>query len=310
MLDSTTSSPTNNLALVRARALCAAGRLAWFELDLLKARTLIEESVALFRSAGDSLGLLNALSSLMMVLSWQGEDELAQARLQEGMHIVRGIEDRIKLLPVLSNFGWAAIFTSSPHALEDGWNLNKEVEALAREANDKRGLAWALDGLGLCCYFRQEYEPSLAFLQESAALFGELGELWAVAQIGFGLGNIAIEQERYDEALIAIDESLSLLIQSKSWVGLPYTLEMYAYLAIAQKQPERAAHLLGATEKLRERTFSARQPLILALFERNMTALRALLPAEELDAAWTQGRALTSESAIAFARSRKSTEEK
>ena len=139
--------------LIRARALCGAGRLAWYELDLAAARAHLEEGLAIFRRAGDPAGTLDALSSVIMVLSWQGEDAAALALVQEGMSLLRQIEDRQKQLPILSNFGWAVAFTCSPETLDDSWSINQEVAILARAAGDKRSLAWALNGLGLCCYW-------------------------------------------------------------------------------------------------------------------------------------------------------------
>lgn len=292
---------SDDLLLVRARALCGAGRLAWFEVDLAKARTLLEESLVLFRQTSDESGTLNALSSLIMVLCWQGDDDTAQARVREGMALVEANDNHRELLPALSNFGWSVIFSSSPHALEHARRVNEEVVELAREVGDQRGLAWALDSLGMYWYYKNNFALASQYLAECVAIFRELGEIWAVAHTTFGIGNIAIEEGRYEDAWAVLVQSLEIQIEIKNYVGVPYCFEMFAYLAIAQNLPHRAAKLLGATEKSRENSSSARQPIIHDLFQRNMALLREQISETDLNTAWEQGRALSFEASLDFA---------
>ena len=63
-----------------------------------------------------------------------------------------------------------------------------------------------------------------------------------------------------------------------------------------------AARLFGATEALRERTRSV-VPIapVRELRERHLAALRAHLGADELAAAWAEGRAMTIEEAVEYA---------
>ena len=287
--------------LTRARALGGAGRLAWYELDLVTARARLEESLALFRQARDPIGTVEAISSLILVLSWQGESAAALALLREAMELQRRLTDRQGRLPVLAGLGWAASFMSAAESQDDAWAINEEVAALARAADDTRSLAWAQDNLGMICYWRTDLAAARPLLEEGLALFRQSGELFGVAHCAWGLGNVAREEGRYEESRTLNDESLALVLQTKTWAGLPYCLESAARLAMIGDEPRRAARLLAAADRARETQRSFAQPLVRAERERWIPVLRTMLSAEEWEAARAEGRAMTPDSAVAYA---------
>jgi len=66
-------------------------------------------------------------------------------------------------------------------------------------------------------------------------------------------------------------------------------------------RPERATQLFGAAQALRERLGLNVTPEYAAEHESETTALRDLLGQAAFDAAWSAGRALTLEQAVALA---------
>jgi non-specific serine/threonine protein kinase len=188
------------LEVLRARSLCGIGRLAWYEMDLVTARALLEESLSIFRKCGDGIGLVSAINSLILVLSWQGEYSLGLSLLHEGKTILQQMPDRERILPLMANFGWAISWLSVPEAQDDSWAINSEVERLARAANDKRSLAWALNGLGMCCYWQEDYAKARSFLQECEIYFVDLGEFNGMGHTAWAISNVERRQGRYAEA--------------------------------------------------------------------------------------------------------------
>lgn len=174
MLSERSSPAKDDIALIRARALCGAGRLAYFESDFAAARTLLEEGVALLRQSGNEADAVDAMSSLMAVLTWQGETAAALALLREGMTLLQPLKDRSGLLPVLSNLGWAASHLSTSEALAHAHALNEEVVRLARAAGDKRSLALALACLAQCFYWIEEWTTARSLYEESIPLLSTL----------------------------------------------------------------------------------------------------------------------------------------
>ena len=296
-----TTPPNDSTSTIRARALCGAARLAWYELDLAQARNHLEEALALFRRAGDQAGMISAMSNLVIIFTWQGESDRALALLREGMALVQRMTDRQSLLPVLAEFGFAAAQSATGEALADARTVSQEVVRLARAAGDTRTLASGLANLGLIGYWADDLAPARSFYEESLTRFREAGDVWGASLALWGLSNVARRQGRYVEARTFNAESMVLQMQHKSPIGAPYTLESFAYLAIAEEQPRRAARLLGAAEAIRKRHGGSLQPLALAEWQRQCGLLRALLDPAEWETAWTAGRASATEEAIAYA---------
>ena len=291
----------DDLSSIRARALAGAGRMAWFEADFPTARMQLEESLALFRQTKDRVGMLDAMSTLILVRTWQGELAAALSLLEEGMALLRELPDRQNLLPVLAGLGRAAAFTVAEEALPHAWVLGEEAVRLARAANDKRSLAWALNTLAICCYYRGDHAAARPYLEEGVVLFQELGELWGVSLLTWCLGNVARRAGRYEEAWTLNQQSMTVQPPCNNRQGMPPMLESFAYLAVEEKQPQRAARLLAAAGKLREIDGNFRQPLVAAEYEEYLGTLRTMLDATEFEAAWEEGRAMTIEEVVASA---------
>ena len=70
-------------------------------------------------------------------------------------------------------------------------------------------------------------------------------------------------------------------------------------MAVAQGQPERAAHLLGAAALLREALGASPPPYNLANYERAVDTTRAQLGEERFAAAWAEGQEMTLKQVLA-----------
>jgi hypothetical protein len=291
----------NDVVLMRARALSKAGRLAWFQADFASARVHLEESVALFRQQHDRVGLLDAVSTLILVKTWQGEFPAALSLLEESMEVLKHMPDRESLLPIIAALGRAAVFMVMEESLPPAWVLGKEAEQLARAVNDKRSLACALNTLAFCRFYSGDYAAARPHLEEGVILFRELGEMWGVSLLTWSLGNIARREGRFSEAWMLNEQSMTMQSRQNSLQGLSPMLDSFAYLAIVEGQGHRGARLLANATKLREEIGSFLQPLVLAEREEYLQQLRAMLDPAELEAAWQQGRAVTLNDAITYA---------
>lgn len=295
------SCPRKEHELLRGRVLCAAGRMAYFESDFAGARVRLEEGLALFRQSGDQVGTLNAISSLLLVLSWQGESDTALSLFHEGMAILSQIKERQSLLPVLGSFAWAATFMASPEALTDTLPINEEVVRLARAAGDKRSLGIALDCLGQCFYWTNDLMSARRVYEECLPLLRDIGENLMADHAIWGLGKVALREGRLEEARSCAARSLLFQKQHKSPIGVPYIIESFADLAVVENQPQRAVRLFAAAARTREAQNSFPQPLVVAENEQYLAPLRETLSAEEFAAAWKEGHTMTIEEAIEYA---------
>jgi hypothetical protein len=115
------------------------------------------------------------------------------------------------------------------------------------------------------------------------------------------LGEVALDQGRYDEVDGLHHESLVLCQEVGDLQGILICLERLAGVAGARGDGARAARLLGAAEALRESIGAQMHPSNLPTYERIVTTARALLDDATWAAEWAAGRALPLEQAVAYA---------
>src|SRR6185436_3810893 len=92
---------------LRARVLDAAGALAHDQGDYAAARTYLDESLALWRQAGDqpeaTRGLATSLNNLANVLLDQGDPDGAVPRYEEALALYRAAGDTRGTAMILGN---------------------------------------------------------------------------------------------------------------------------------------------------------------------------------------------------------------
>ncbi len=117
----------------------------------------------------------------------------------------------------------------------------------------------------------------------------------------------------HDEALRLYREVVPFWQQTAHVGGLARCFECMAFIAAAQARGgdddarltrlTRAGQLLGAAEMLRRDSGAVMLAEERAEYEREVADLRAQMQVAQLEQAWSQGRALSLDQAIAFARS-------
>jgi tetratricopeptide (TPR) repeat protein len=139
-------------------------------------------------------------------------------------------------------------------------------------------------------------------LEESLALFRDLGDKGGSAMSLRSLGRAATDQGDYRRAAALFDESLALSRDLGDNRDMAAGMEELAAVACAQEQPERAARLFGAAQALREAIGAPRPPADQPRYDRSVAAARAGLGEHAFTAAWAEGRALSVDQALAAAR--------
>jgi hypothetical protein len=146
-----------------------------------------------------------------------------------------------------------------------------------------------------------EYNSAHEYTKKALELFNELGDRVGMAWAYHILGRIELNTKNYTLMKEYYHQSLRLHGEQQNKTGFVYTLEGFAHLAVAQNRLERGVRLFGAAEALREQL---RFPLPCpdrAEYEKGVAAARAQLDEASFIKAWTLGRALSLERAIAEA---------
>jgi DNA-binding CsgD family transcriptional regulator len=223
---------------------------------------LSEEGLALARAHGYAFGQARALLALGITAEWQGDLELA-ARHYEASRALMAERDEPNQLP--------------------HWSL---VPA----AN-----------LADIALLRDDPAQAVVLAEEAAAGWRAMGYLWGIAQ---ALGTAAAAaSERGDQVRAArmYDETLTLWLDSDDGRGIAGTLAGIAGVANHRGQFERAARLLGAAWGVAD-ALGVRYLAHHVHAERVLASTRAHLGEPTFAAAWSEGRALSTEQAVVEAR--------
>ena len=170
-----------------------------------------------------------------------------------------------------------------------------------RELGIAGGIAFLLNLLGEIARKQGDYAQAATLYEQSLTIQRELGELRSIAASLHNLAYVALHKNDYDRGAALFAESLGLYRKIGDLNGIVICLAGMACMASARSHPERAACLFGAHEMLLEVSDMPIDPIDRIEYDRNLAAARAQLDDVAFAAAWTVGRGLTLEQAIAEA---------
>ncbi|HEY8287582.1 MAG TPA: tetratricopeptide repeat protein [Chloroflexota bacterium] len=298
-LEMTLSDPDAGPMESRTRALDGAGVLAADQGDYGRARALHEESLALWRMAGDPAGVAGALNNLGSVAQQQGDHQAARVAHEESLTLYRALADAPGIAGALNQLACIARDDQGDYALAG--TLLEESLALRRSLGDSRGVAISLNNLGLVAYCQSDYMRASTLLEESLALRQSLGDTRGIANSLGNLGRVAIGLRDYQPGVVLYQQSLALRRDQGDRRGIVECLEGLALVAVKRQETERAARLLGAAEALREEIGFPRLQPPRDVPDQAVAALCASLGEKVFAALWAAGRSLGLERAIALA---------
>src|SRR6266851_3405431 len=286
---------------LRAKALGGAGVLAHYQGDYRQAKVLCEESLALFRELGDKQGMVDSLNGLGLIVGQatraRNDYAVARALYEESLAILRELGDLWGIAETHWDFARVAFYQGDYTA---GNPLCEESLAIFRELGDRRRIAEILGSLGgYMAFYQGNYIIELTSMEESLAIMRELGDRRSSARLLWALGHAAFVQDDYAKARTFYEEALAILQELGVKWFIASCLDGLAEVAVAQGQPEWAAHLLGAAALLREALGVSPPPYNLANYERAVATTRAQLGEERFAAAWAEGREMTLEQVLA-----------
>ena len=282
-----------------AHTLYLLGFVAWQRSNLAAARSLKEEALALLREVGDKDGIAWVLFDLAWLTSQQGDYARARVLCEESRAFFK--EEGNKRGIAYSLFKLAQILFSSQGDQARVRSLLEESLTLCREVGDTYGLAECFSLSGQVALQQGDAATARSLVKEALVLYREIGD-W---QEGTGeslavLGKVAVVQGDHTTAYALYEESLALLRKvDTDRVLIASSLEGLADVVVALGEPAWAARLYGAAEALRESVGAPIPPVARAAYERSVAAVRTQLDEATFASAWTEGRSMTPEQALA-----------
>ena len=276
------------------------GRVAWYQGDYAAARSLLEESLSISREFGDKTIIAWSLFFLGSICWLSGDHLSARARMEESLTAFQELGDTIGMAVSRGAAAYAA-WRQGDSDSKTTRALLEETTVIVRSAGHKLAIGFFLNLMGIVDWIQGDYPAARASLEESLAMAQAIRNKWSIQEALIFLGNVVCEQGNTARAHTLLEEGLTIARALELKINVAFSLEAFGLLALAQGQHGRAARLFGAAETFRESISLPLSPVIHAYYERRMTAMRSALGDTVFDAAFSEGRALTVEQAVAYA---------
>jgi len=244
-----------------------------------------------------------ALAGLGFHLYAQGKPEPALEAAEKCVTIARTLDDPYMLAVALHSAGQAAWGKGDLPYAE---HLHAEMLIEARRAGDNWVAARALTNLGLLRFERGDRDAGKRAVEEALLLARPLRDRWLISNVTAGLGRVLASDDP-ERAAALFRESLTLAYETRHRWRIARLLENFAALLARSEQPDDAARLLGAAQRLREVIGSVRGPSVQSWVDATAAPARERLGRARFEAALDRGKTMTLEEAVTLALGRPAT---
>jgi tetratricopeptide (TPR) repeat protein len=215
----------------RAFALRQQGEVTTRSAEYARARTLFEDSLALYRELGDRWGTAMALVGLGHIAWNLAAFFEAEASHREALALRRELGDQRAIANSLYDL---SLVLGDLGQFEEAVRSAREAVATGRETGDRILLAWGLMAQGAALTPAGRYREAYAALEESAAISEELGTPgWKAAAL-YLLGNVQTHLGRYRDARVGLQSSLRLAREIGYSLAIRQGLLFLGFLSLAE----------------------------------------------------------------------------
>lgn len=252
----------------------------------------------LAQELGERVSQAEILGRLGWVAREQGDSIRAWEHLRESLAMFRELDITCFIATTLNTMAEVAVLEEDPESAEA--LLAESQEVSQRASPGEVPTEWTLNHLGHVAQLRGEYERAMELHHQSLIYFGEgyhtgLGEAYqCLGESALGLGQVEEGVRWLVQGLI-----VSRVVGHQSRVA--WCLAGLGSAAALGGQPERAARLWGAAERLRQEIQCRPAPATRATFERAMAEVQTQLGEEVVAVAWAAGRVLQLQDVLAEA---------
>jgi non-specific serine/threonine protein kinase len=246
---------------------------------------------------GDPTARALALRSACWWTALQGDVESAASLLEEAQALATGLGGETQVL-LTQAAGFVAMYAGN---MDEAKPLLEEAIRGFTEAGNAAELAHCWMLLAIMGTLVDDPEQALHNHRECLAITGPAGETWLRSWSLWAAGLAESARGDQEAAQQLLKQSLHLEHLMGERLGIGAVMEVLAWL-VAATDPERAAVLMGAAQNEWDRIETSMQELP-GLDVRHSAAIAeacGLLGEEAFDRAWSRGRSLDQEGAIAL----------
>jgi predicted ATPase/class 3 adenylate cyclase len=266
--------------------------------DLTAGRRWIDQALALPSAAARTAPMAKALIAAGSLAYWQQDEPATSASYAEALAIFNEIGDEAGIAGAKYNMAFALSLSGEvPEAVE----MFRASRATFEARGEKRGVADSLFGLSIACRLRGEFVTARAAAEEGLRIHDELGDFFGVYGTLYALGRVAAEMGDTETARLHFLRALEMAEQFGDRTGIALSMDNLVDREIRRGNTVRAMRLAGAADAIKEGVGGEAPPELVDLPDPR-ERVRETLSEEEIEAAWGEGRAMTLEEAVAYAR--------
>ncbi len=224
-----------------AQALDCLGNATWARGDYATARALLQEALALFRQVGDQHGCAHTLVVLARVGTDQGAYTNAIEQAEEALALYETLGDKQGMLISLVRLARACYLSQADHART--LSLAEQAFALSREVGFQQFGAYALSLLGLLALERGEQDTARSHLEEALHVHTELVHQWGIAWGIYDLAHLNMVQGDFATARASYEACLQRCSMLSDQMLVASCLEGLAGAVVAQAGEEEVVPL-------------------------------------------------------------------
>jgi len=280
-----------------ARALFAQGLVAITGAAVPQGMESLRQAIVTARLIGDKQILGYSLELYYIGSAFISSVEKADAEAAEGYGILSEINDEWGLGLAYTNMARMALARGD---LVESQRFITMIRGWMQHAPMSYPAGIALLSIG------SEERPAhpenaKEYYEEALKIFRHLRHKGFETVLLSELGHVARATGNMEEAKDLYTQSLTSFQDQGHRPAIAHELECFAFIAISEHEPRRAAKLLGAAEALRERIGSPMQDLEQIEYDKAVVQARSSMKEPEFSTLWAEGRALSMEQAIKYA---------
>jgi tetratricopeptide (TPR) repeat protein len=263
--------------------------------DLDKAEAYVKESLAISRAIEDFDGISSRVKELGVFALWAGDYTGAEALFREAIEASRKAKNRWTEANAQEGLLRAAL---AQGRYEDAVRLGQAILSRHQEMNFRFGIATILRTQLVIAWEQADYPQALHLGRELIEDYREIQ--WFQWEASYYLGRVALAQGDLAQAEEWIQQATSMWSPGYEMERLGGFLLGWAELYTRQGKQPQAARLMGAADKIYQRTKMALSPRERDENAEALAAARSALGEEAFAVAWEEGKAMALEQALAY----------
>jgi predicted ATPase/class 3 adenylate cyclase len=280
------------------RLVAALGRFWYMRGYFLEGSRWLESALARDEAKKSPYRIM-ALHMLGILMDQRRMHSRAFDLFQEELELARAAEDDHRVAIALNSLGAAARARGERTLAKE---LLRQSIALRRRLGEFKETASSLTNLASVAMDEGNVEEARRLLEQSLSLDTEHADDWGIAVNLGNLCTVALEEGKLHEAHDLFERAVELFLKVGDADGIAECLEKAIGLASEVGELMAAARLGGAVEAIRTSLGSPVAAVDQFRFERYLERPRQELPAARYGTAWEEGRQMSTDDALRYAR--------